>query len=57
MEDSYFGFNLGKVVIGMLRLLKERGLLEEAAILDLLWDAKDAKFPWNKADIKELIKL
>jgi len=57
MEDNYFGFDLGKVVLGTLKLLKERGLLEEEAILDLLWEAKEARFAWDKADIKELIKL
>ncbi|MBI5569722.1 MAG: hypothetical protein HY914_07240 [Desulfomonile tiedjei] len=59
MEDqcSYMGFNIGKVVIGMLKLMKQKGLLEDQEILDLLWDAKDPLFPWNRQDIKELIKL
>jgi hypothetical protein len=56
-ECSYMGFNIGKVVIGMLRVLKQRGLVEEAEILEVLWDAKDPLFPWNKQEIKELIKL
>lgn len=56
-ECSYMGFNVGKVVIGMLKLLHQKGLLDEQEILTLLWDAKDPMFPWNKQDIKELIKL
>jgi hypothetical protein len=59
MEDqsSYMGFNIGKVVVGMLRVLKQKGLVQEAEILDVLWDAKDPMFPWNKQEIKELLKL
>ena len=59
MEDhsSYMGINIGKVVIEMLKLMKQKGLLEEQEILDILWDAKDPLFPWNRQDIKELIKL
>ena len=57
MEDDYFGFNLGKLVLGLIKLMKEKGVLEEEALLDLLWEAKEAKFPWDRADIKELIKL
>jgi hypothetical protein len=57
MEDEYFGFDVGKLVIGVLKLMKEKGLLEEQAILDLLWEVKDPQFPWTKADIKELVKL
>lgn len=57
MQDDYFGFNLGKLVLGLIKLMKEKGVLEEEALLDLLWEAKEAKFPWDRADIKELIKL
>ena len=57
MESSYMGFDLSKVVIGMLKMMKEKGLLDEKAILDLLWEAKDSHFPWTREDIKELIKL
>jgi hypothetical protein len=57
MEDNYFGFDPGKLAIGILKLLKEKGLLDEKAILDLLWEVKDPKFPWSKSDIKELLKL
>ncbi len=57
MEEKYFGFDIGKVMIGMLKMLRDKGVFEEQAILDLLWDAKDPYFPWNKQDIKELIKL
>jgi len=57
MEDEYFGFNVGQLVVGMIRLLKQRGVLEEQEVLDLLWDAKEPAFPWSKADIKELLKL
>ncbi|MFC1833911.1 hypothetical protein ACFL2Q_04150 [Thermodesulfobacteriota bacterium] len=55
--DDYFGFNVGKIVIGMLKIMKEKGIADEEAILDLLWEAKDAHFPWSRQDIKELIKL
>ncbi len=54
---SYYGFDMGKVVLALLKQLKDRGVLDENAILDLLWDAKDPFFPWDKSDIKELIKL
>ena len=57
MEGSYMGFDLAKVMIGTLKILNEKGLLEEKAILDLLWEAKDSHFPWTREDIKELIKL
>lgn len=57
MEENYFGFDLGKVTIGLLKLLKEKGILEEELILDLLWESKDVEFPWDRSDIKELIKL
>jgi hypothetical protein len=57
MDDAYFGFNVGQMVVSMLRLLKQRGVLEEAEILDLLWEAKEPAFPWTKAEIKELLKL
>jgi hypothetical protein len=57
MESSYMGFDLAKVMIGTLKIMKEKGLLEEKAILDLLWEAKDSQFPWTREDIKELIKL
>lgn len=57
MDENYYGFNIGQVVIGILKLLKNKGILEEQEILDLLWDAKEPLFPWTKQDIKELIKL
>ena len=53
MEDNYFGFNVGKVLVGILRMLKEKGIVEEKAILDLLWEAKDPQFPWSRDDIKD----
>ncbi|HMK34738.1 MAG TPA: hypothetical protein VK463_06710 [Desulfomonilaceae bacterium] len=56
MED-YYGFNTGQVLIGIIKMLKEKGVLAENEILDVLWDAKDPLFPWTKQDIKELIKL
>jgi hypothetical protein len=57
MEDTYFGFNVGKLVVEVLKLLKQKGVLEEVEILDILWEAKDPYFPWSKKDIKELLKL
>lgn len=57
MEDNYYGFHIGKIVIAMLKQLKDKGVLEEEAVLDILWEAKDAHFPWSKQDIKELLKL
>jgi len=57
VEENYYGFNVGQLIIGTLKLLKNKGLLEEGEILDLLWDAKEPLFPWNKQEIKELIKL
>jgi len=57
MSDDYFGFDMGKVVVAVLRLLKKKGLLEEEEILEILWDAKDPHFPWNKSEIKDLLKL
>jgi hypothetical protein len=57
VDENYYGFNIGQVVIGILKLLKNKGILEEQEILDLLWDAKEPLFPWTKQDIKELIKL
>lgn len=57
MEENYLGFNVGKVLFSVIRLLKQKGMLDEDEILDLLWDAKDPLFPWSKKEIKELIKL
>jgi hypothetical protein len=57
MKEDYFGFNVGQVLVGMLKLLKEKGVLEEQEILDMMWEAKEPLFPWTKTDIKELIKL
>jgi hypothetical protein len=57
MDDAYFGFNVGQMVVSMLRLLKQRGILEEQEVLDLLWEAKGPAFPWSKQEIKELLKL
>lgn len=44
-------------MIGLLKVLKQKGILEESEVLDILWDAKEPLFPWTKNDIKELIKL
>ncbi len=57
MEQDSFGFNVGGIIVGILRLLKEKGVLEEAEILEVLWEAKDPLYPWNKQEIKELLKL
>ena len=57
MQLDYFGFNVGEVVVGLLRLLKQREILKEEEILDLLWEAKEPLFPWNRQEIKELLKL
>jgi hypothetical protein len=57
MEQDSFGFNFGKVMVGILRLLKEKGVLKEDEILEVLWDAKDPLYPWTKQDIKDLLKL
>lgn len=57
MEDVYYGFKTGQVVIGLLKTLKQKGMLKEDEVLDILWDAKEPLFPWSKKDIKDLIKL
>jgi hypothetical protein len=57
MKEDYFGFNVGQILVAMLKLLKEKGVLEEEEILDMLWEAKEPLFPWTKQEIKELIKL
>ena len=57
MEDKHFGFDVGQIMIGILKILKAKGIADEEAILDLLWEAKDPLFPWDKKDIKLLIKL
>ena len=57
MNDDYFGFNVGKILVDLLKLMKEKGLLEEKEILEILWEAKDPHFPWNKSEIKDLLKL
>ena len=57
MPDDYFGFNVGKILVEVLKLLKKKGILEEEEILDILWEAKDPMFPWDKKEIKELLKL
>ncbi len=57
MEREFFGFDISNVMVSLLRLMKQKGVLEEQEILDILWQAKDAQFPWTKEDIKELLKL
>jgi hypothetical protein len=57
MEQDAFGFNIGAIMVGILRLMKQKGLLTEDEILDVLWDAKDPLYPWNKQEIKQLLKL
>jgi hypothetical protein len=57
MENEFFGFNVSNVLVGILRLMKQKGILEEQEILDILWEAKDAQFPWTREDIKDLLKL
>ena len=57
MEREFFGFNIPNVMVSLLRLMKQKGILEEKEILDILWEAKDAQFPWTKEDIRDLLKL
>ena len=57
MENEFFGFDISRVMVSLLRLMKQKGLLEEQEILDILWEAKDAQFPWSKQDIRDLLKL
>jgi hypothetical protein len=57
MENESFGFNISDVLVGILRLMKQKGILQEKEILDILWEAKEAQFPWTKEDIKDLLKL
>jgi hypothetical protein len=57
MENEIFGFNVSNVLVGILRLMKQKSILEEQEILDILWEAKDAQFPWTREDIKDLLKL
>ncbi len=57
MDQDAFGFNMGAIMVGILRLMKQKGLLTEDEILEVLWDAKDPLYPWNKQEIKELLKL
>jgi hypothetical protein len=57
MEREFFGFNIPSVVVSLLRLMKQKGVLEEQEILDILWEAKEPQFPWTKEDIRELLKL
>ncbi len=57
MEETYYGFKMGPLLIGMLKMLKNKGVLNEQEILDLLWDVKEPMFPWTREEIKELLKL
>ncbi len=57
METGKFGFDVEKLLIDVLKLMKNKGLLTEEEVLDALWDAKDPVFPYGKRDIKDLIKL
>ena len=57
MESDFFGFDVPNLLVGILRLMKQKGILEEQEILDILWEAKGAQFPWTKEDIKDLLKL
>jgi len=57
MDENYFGFNVGKLLIGLIRLLKQKGLLDEQELLDVLWEAKEPFFPWTRSEIKDLLKL
>ncbi len=57
IEQGASGFDLQKIVIDLLRVLKAKGALTEAEVLDILWEAKDPYLPWSKRDIKDLFKL
>ncbi len=57
MEDTYFGFKTGELLVALIRTLKQKGVLTEEEALDMLWNAKESMFPWSKQEIKELIKL
>jgi len=57
MQQDYFGFNVGELVVNLLRILRQRGILEEDEVLDILWEAKEPLFPWDRQQIKELLKL
>jgi len=57
MQEDYFGFNVGELVVNLLRILRQRGILEEDEVLDILWEAKEPLFPWDRQQIKELLKL
>ncbi len=57
MKEDSRGFNLEQVLVETMKLLKNKGVLAEQEILDILWEAKDPLFPWTKNEIKELIKL
>ncbi|MGB6067102.1 MAG: hypothetical protein WBG50_20025 [Desulfomonilaceae bacterium] len=57
MTEGSRGFNMEQVLIETLKLLKDKGVLAEQEILDILWEAKDPIFPWTRNEIKELIKL
>ncbi|MEW6347936.1 MAG: hypothetical protein AB1646_02645 [Thermodesulfobacteriota bacterium] len=57
IEPESSAFDMQKVLIGLLRILKSKGALTEAEALDILWDAKDPFLPWSKRDIKDLFKL
>jgi len=57
MQEDYFGFNVGELVVSLLRILRQRGILEEDEVLDILWEAKEPLFPWDRQQIKELLKL
>ena len=57
MEDTSGGFNVGKALIEMMKVMKKKGVLSEQEVLDILWESKDPLFPWTKQDIKDLINL
>ena len=57
IAESTTPFNQEKVVIELLKALKNKGILTEDEVLDILWEAKDPFFPWSKSDIKDLFNL
>ena len=57
MEDTPGGFNVGKALIEVMKVMKKKGVLSEQEVLDILWESKDPLFPWTKQDIKDLINL
>lgn len=56
-STSGLDFDVERLLISTLKLLKQKGALKEDEVLNLFWEAKNPNWPWTKKEMKEILKL